>query len=104
MKEFKKMKTALIGCGMISKSYLENCCKKFNVLDVTGCSDIIPERSAARAAEFGIIFDLDSGIGAEQVCEAVPEVCVFPSDAIEYHAFYDRIAECTDGIYHKIHL
>jgi len=54
MKEFKKVKTAIIGCGMISKVYLENCCKRFNVLDVVGCSDIKPERSAARAAEFGI--------------------------------------------------
>jgi len=54
MKEFKKMKAAIIGCGMISKIYLENCCKKFNVLEVVGCSDIIPERSAARAEQFGI--------------------------------------------------
>lgn len=54
MKRFRPMKTALIGCGMISHVYLENCCKRFNILEVVGCSDIKPERSAARAEEFGI--------------------------------------------------
>ena len=54
MKKFNPMKTALIGCGVISGIYLENCCKRFNILEVVGCSDIKPERSAARAEEFGI--------------------------------------------------
>ncbi len=54
MKQFKKMKTALIGSGMISKTYLDNCCKRFNIFEMVGCSDIIPERSAARAAAYGI--------------------------------------------------
>lgn len=54
MKEFKPVKTALIGCGVISKAYLENTVKQFKILDVVGCSDLIPERSAQRAEEFGI--------------------------------------------------
>ncbi len=51
---FRKVKTALIGCGMISDTYLENCCRVFNILDVVGCSDIKPERSAAQAGKYGI--------------------------------------------------
>lgn len=54
MKLFKPVKTAIIGCGVISKTYLDNCCRKFKVLDIVGCSDIIPERSAQRALEYGI--------------------------------------------------
>ena len=54
MKKFKPVKTAVIGCGVISGTYLNNCCKRFKILDVVGCSDIKPERSAARAAEYGI--------------------------------------------------
>jgi predicted dehydrogenase len=54
MKPFRRMKTALIGSGMISQTYLENCCKTLNILDVVGCSDLVPERSAARATQFGI--------------------------------------------------
>lgn len=51
--EFKKVKTALIGCGMISQIYLTNL-KELDVIDLVGCSDIIDSRAEARAAEFGI--------------------------------------------------
>ncbi len=54
MKTFKPVRTAIIGCGMISKCYLENCVNRFNVLEVAGVSDIVPERSAKRAEEFGV--------------------------------------------------
>ena len=54
MKTFKPVRTAVIGCGMISKTYLDNCVNRFNVLDVVGVSDIVPERSAQRAGEFGL--------------------------------------------------
>ena len=51
--EFKKIKTALIGCGMISKIYLTNL-KALDIIDLVGCSDIIDSRAEARANEFGI--------------------------------------------------
>ena len=54
MESFRPVKTALIGCGMISEIYLINCCKNYKILEVVGCSDLLPERSAARAREFGI--------------------------------------------------
>ena len=54
MKQFKPVKTALIGSGMISGQYLKYCIEEMNVLDVVGCSDIIPERAQKRAEEFGI--------------------------------------------------
>lgn len=54
MKKFKPVKTALIGSGVISGTYLHNCCNRLKILDIVGCSDIKPERSSARASEFGI--------------------------------------------------
>ena len=48
------VKVGLIGSGAISGTYLNNMTKRFKILEVVGCSDIIPERSAKRAAEFGI--------------------------------------------------
>lgn len=54
MKEFRPVKAAVIGCGMISKIYMKNLKERYNIIDLVGCSDIIPERSAARAEEFGI--------------------------------------------------
>ena len=53
MKEFKPVKTALIGCGAISSHYLNNC-KRLKIFDLIGCSDIKPERSLAKANEYGI--------------------------------------------------
>jgi len=48
------VKVGLIGSGAISGTYLNNMTNKFAILEVVGCSDIIPERSAKRAEEFKI--------------------------------------------------
>lgn len=48
-----KVKVGVIGCGTISKIYLE-VARTMEILDVVACADIMPERAAARAAEFGL--------------------------------------------------
>ena len=50
----KPVKVGLIGSGIISWTYLDNMVNRFDSVEVMGCSDLIPERSAARAEEFGI--------------------------------------------------
>jgi predicted dehydrogenase len=45
-------KVGIIGCGNISPIYLE-AGKVFDILEIKGCSDIIGERSDAKASEFG---------------------------------------------------
>ena len=51
----KPVKMALIGSGNISYTYLNTLTRGgFTIADVVGCSDLIPERSAARAETFGI--------------------------------------------------
>ena len=52
--EFKPMKTAVIGCGMISDIYLKNLKETYRIIDLVGCSDIISERSAKQAEKYGI--------------------------------------------------
>jgi len=49
----KKTKVGIIGCGMISETYF-NASKKFNILDVVACSDIIPERAKAKFEAHGV--------------------------------------------------
>lgn len=49
-----RIKAALIGSGAISGIYLKNLTQTFHIIDMVGCSDIIPERSKARAEAFGI--------------------------------------------------
>lgn len=50
---FSKIRTALIGSGMISEIYLTNL-TKLDIIELVGCSDIIAERSKKRAEEFNI--------------------------------------------------
>ena len=50
----KKVKTAVVGCGMISEIYLKNMTGAFKILEVVGCCDIIKERMERRAAQFNI--------------------------------------------------
>ena len=43
----RKIKVGIVGSGMISETYF-NASKKFRMLEVVACSDIIPERSKAK--------------------------------------------------------
>lgn len=50
----KKIKTAVIGSGQISREYLKNMTQVFNNLEVVACSSFGMESARKRAAEFGI--------------------------------------------------
>ncbi|MCL2093553.1 MAG: Gfo/Idh/MocA family oxidoreductase [Treponema sp.] len=51
----KPVKVAVIGSGNISYTYLNTLTSgMFSIIDVVGCSDLIPEKSKARADLFGI--------------------------------------------------
>jgi len=49
----KPVKVGVIGCGAISGAYFSQC-PKFEMLEVAACADLLPERAAAKAAEFAI--------------------------------------------------
>jgi len=51
---FKPVKVALIGSGNISYTYLNTLTKGWDIIEMVGCSDLIPEKSKARAELFGI--------------------------------------------------
>ena len=51
---YKPVKVALIGSGNISYTYLNTLTSGFSIIDFVGCSDLIPEKSKARAELFGI--------------------------------------------------
>jgi len=50
----RKMKVGLIGCGVISETYLKVCTTSFNVLEIVACADLIPEMARQRAEQFNI--------------------------------------------------
>ena len=51
---FKPVKVAAIGSGNISYTYLNTLSKEWDIIELVGCSDLVPEKSAARAELFGI--------------------------------------------------
>ncbi|MDR2370964.1 MAG: Gfo/Idh/MocA family oxidoreductase [Treponema sp.] len=54
MGKFKRVKTAVVGCGTISDIYLQNMTEAFDILEVAGCYDSIKERMENRASKYGI--------------------------------------------------
>ena len=47
------VKIGIVGCGSISSTYLRMA-PTFEILEVAACADLVPERAAARAEEFGV--------------------------------------------------
>ena len=51
----KPVQVGLVGCGQISRAYLENLTGMLSgLVQVAACSDLIPERAQERAAKFGV--------------------------------------------------
>lgn len=50
----KRMKTAIVGCGVISDVYMQSFKDRFSVIDLLACSDLDEERMASAARKFGI--------------------------------------------------
>lgn len=50
----KPIKLGLVGAGVISFTYLENLVNTFGTVQVVGISDLIDEKSALRARQFGV--------------------------------------------------
>jgi predicted dehydrogenase len=48
------LRVGVIGCGMISAIYLQNCTRTFANLAVVACADLVPELARSRAAEYGV--------------------------------------------------
>lgn len=53
MGEKTHVRVGVVGCGVISDIYLENA-RRFPILDVVACADLVPERAAAKAEKHGV--------------------------------------------------
>lgn len=54
MDNFRKIRTAVFGCGQISEVYLQNMINRFDVLEVVGCCSRNGASAERRAKQFGI--------------------------------------------------
>jgi len=52
--KIQPVKTAIVGCGMISEAYLSTMTQKFKILEVVGCCDLDKAKAKAKAQEYGI--------------------------------------------------
>lgn len=52
--QVKRVKTAVVGCGIISHVYLRNMTRLFSILDVVAVCDLLPELAQNAAKEYGI--------------------------------------------------
>ncbi|WP_321009378.1 Gfo/Idh/MocA family oxidoreductase, partial [Hungatella effluvii] len=50
----KKVKTAVVGCGMISNIYIRNLKNLFSIIDLTALCDINPEAAEQKAKSYGV--------------------------------------------------
>ena len=62
------VRVGLIGCGYISDIYLSNAAR-FAAFEVVACADALPERAAAKAAEYGVprVMSADALLAAPDV-------------------------------------
>ena len=51
---YRPVKTAVIGCGMISDIYLDNLKNRFYIIDLVGCADMVDEKAHKQAEKYGI--------------------------------------------------
>ncbi len=65
------VKTAVIGCGMISDIYLKNLTERFSIIDLVGVADIVPEKAAAQAEKYGVRVMTNDEIFADPEIELV---------------------------------
>ena len=52
--KIQPVKTAIVGCGMISEAYLGTMTQKFKILEVVGCCDLDIAKAKAKAQKYGI--------------------------------------------------
>ena len=53
MKQSRKVRVGVVGCGAISGAYFK-WMREYDILDVVAVSDLLPDRAAAKAKEFGV--------------------------------------------------
>ena len=95
MAKMKKVKTAVVGCGMISEIYLKNMTSAFEILDVVGCCDIIAERMEKRATQFGIRQMKIEEILADKNIELVLNI----TDPVNHHLVSSQVLNAGKNLY-----
>ena len=92
----QKVKTAVVGCGMISSIYIRNLSQMFSVIDLAAVCDMRLEAAEARAKEFGVAraMTIDE-VAADPEIELV--VCLTPPFA--HYSVIRQMLEAGKHVY-----
>ncbi|MDR1565727.1 MAG: Gfo/Idh/MocA family oxidoreductase [Treponema sp.] len=95
MSTIKKVKTAVVGCGVISEIYLTNMTQAFEILEVVGCCDIIRERMEKRARQFNIRQMTIEEILNDKSIELVLNI----TDPVNHHLVSSQVLNAGKNLY-----
>jgi predicted dehydrogenase len=95
MSKIKKVKTAVVGCGVISEIYLKNMTSAFEILEVVGCCDIIKERMERRANQFNIKQMSIEEILNDKSIELVLNI----TDPVNHHLVSSQVLNAGKNLY-----
>jgi len=95
MATMKKVKTAVVGCGVISEIYLHNMTKNFEILEVVGCCDIIKERMERRSNQFNVKQMSIEEILNDKSIELVLNI----TDPVNHHLVSSQVLNAGKNLY-----
>jgi predicted dehydrogenase len=95
MGKLKKVKVAVVGCGVISEIYLTNMTSKFEILEVIGCCDIIKERMEKRANQVNIRhMNIEDILNDKEI-----EVVLNITDPVNHHLVSTQVLNAGKNLY-----
>jgi predicted dehydrogenase len=89
------VKTAIVGCGMISDAYLNTMTNRFKILDVAGCCDLDPEKANTMAQKYGIrVLTMDELLADESI-----EIVVNLTTPLAHYSVIKQLLEGGKHVY-----
>lgn len=104
MEKMQKVKTAVVGCGMISTIYIKNLVNMFSIIDLVALCDLNAEAAKEKAKQYGVpnVMTLEEVLASEEIELVVNLTAPFAHyDVIKQalnagkHVFTEKML-CTD--------
>ncbi|MEI7846639.1 MAG: Gfo/Idh/MocA family oxidoreductase [Chloroflexota bacterium] len=91
----KPVKTAIVGCGMISDAYLSTMINKFKILEVVGCCDLDAAKAQEKSQKYGIkVLSLE-----EILADASIEIVVNLTTPVVHYLVIKQLLEAGKHVY-----
>jgi len=93
--KIEPVKTAIVGCGMISDAYLNTMINKFKILDVVGCCDLNLDKAQTTAQKYGIkVLSMEEILANESI-----EIVVNLTTPVAHYPVIKQLLEAGKHVY-----